>query len=554
MNGSALAKRVSFIIVSFVIVAFAQPAWISWLGPIAAMAGYAFFWKAAQSFHSSFRVFILSVLWFAAVQLVQLSWMTSIKYQGFYILVLYGFLALALGVQFGLLSLVVLSKASLKFSKICAVAALWTLLEWSRFFVLCGFSFNCVGLSLTSYSTSMQFAGVFGVLGLSFFVIFTNLLLLAAWNTPKSLMRWTSFAASACFPYLFGHFYISYQESHKEQSPHALHIALVQPGMLPSQKIPLKPYLSEFVPLFDQWKLLLRSLSPLQHKPVDLVALPEAVVPLSEDVPLYPLQTVLQVFEDEKFVIHDQQLPPLKPPYAMRRDGVWFVSNAFWAQLISNCLMSDVIAGFDTQERATKKNYNSAFFFKPYATKMDRYDKRILLPLAEYIPWNFLKVFTKSYGIVDFFTQGKEAKVFLSKLPIGVTICYEEMFSEIVRESVHKGSYLQLNLTNDGWYPNSKLALQHFTHSKIRAVETGSFLLRACNTGVTAIVDPMGRQVATLGHDEKSFQISSGILYEEITPFRNKTLYLLWGDAGIIALSLLMIVWYLRPREEGLVF
>ena len=116
-------------LLSWTIVAFGQPAWVPILAPFAACIGYALFWRNLSQFSSNQTKFIYSSFWFLCVQLIQLSWMTSIEFQGLYILAVYAILCVALGLQFGVISILVGRIPHV------AVAALWTLLEWSRLYV-----------------------------------------------------------------------------------------------------------------------------------------------------------------------------------------------------------------------------------------------------------------------------------------------------------------------------------------------------------------------------------------------------------------------------------
>src|SRR5688572_22297331 len=114
--------RFTFLFVlSFLLVALGQPAFYPYFGALAAAGGYALFWIALQKMAR--RRFLVASVWFALTQLVQLSWMTSYEYVGIYILFLYLFLAFALGVQFGFLTLFLpLEKEPLSFWRIFALA------------------------------------------------------------------------------------------------------------------------------------------------------------------------------------------------------------------------------------------------------------------------------------------------------------------------------------------------------------------------------------------------------------------------------------------------
>ena len=85
-------------------VALGQPARIGWLSALAAVLGLALFFHAVPSTFTRKQRFAAGACWFAAVQCIQLSWMTSIEYQGYYILAVYLFIVLWVGAQFGVLT------------------------------------------------------------------------------------------------------------------------------------------------------------------------------------------------------------------------------------------------------------------------------------------------------------------------------------------------------------------------------------------------------------------------------------------------------------------
>jgi len=109
-----MISAIFFFFISFGLVAFGQPAWFPWLSPLSAALGYALFWNALLELpFRRFSKVCTAVVWYTAVQLIQLSWMTSTEYHGFYILAVYAFLALWLGVQFGVVTFFLTSKEPL---------------------------------------------------------------------------------------------------------------------------------------------------------------------------------------------------------------------------------------------------------------------------------------------------------------------------------------------------------------------------------------------------------------------------------------------------------
>ncbi|NRA91006.1 MAG: apolipoprotein N-acyltransferase, partial [Simkaniaceae bacterium] len=222
---------------------------------------------------------------------------------------------------------------------------------------------------------------------------------------------------------------------------------------------------------------------------------------------------------------------------------------AFWAQAIADYYESELVLGLDSKD--DRAHYNAAFHFSPFGKKViSRYEKRVLLPLAEYLPFSFLKPLVARYGITGFFNHGKDPKVVGEKHPMSLSVCYEECFPHIIREGRIKGAKLFVNVTNDGWYPYSKLPEQHFIHGRIRAIENGAPLLRACNTGVTAGVDRFGRTVAKFVDHEGRFELKKGALFVHMDLSSHQTLYTFWGDGCIVLVSSLFLAFLFSFRNE----
>ncbi len=519
-------------IFSLVLVAFGQPGWIPHLAPFAAACGYALFWRAFLVFPSFKKRFWVAVVWFALVQSVQLSWMTSFEYQGIYILFVYAFLAFALGVQFGFISLLIPKEGGLRVSRCLMLASVWVLFEWIRYHVVCGFTFNPTGLALGGNSLSLQFAAIFGVLGLSFWVMLTNGL---AFNVlrKKSLFPWVVVAA---VPYLFGWGHISFHQSRLNWAP-KLNVVLIQPGLLPSEKVPLSGHLSSFIPPVEQWRRIFSLVKEAKLKTNDLVALPEAALPFLVDQPVYPLTLADQIIHEE---LGPYTLPPFEPPFAAMHEGRVFVTNAFFVQAIANYLRSEVVSGFDGYDPLENKHFNAAYHFIPFSKKVERYDKRMLMPVAEYLPYKWTRKLAAAYGITQFFEPGAKAKVFQGKVPFSVSICYDETFPHLVREGRLNGSTLLVTVTNDNWYPESRLPKQHFDLGRLRTVENGAPLVRACNSGITGGVDSLGRVVSKLGHGGSSDWMAGSIAFQ-ISTYHYETPYFFWGNSGILILVFFLI-------------
>jgi apolipoprotein N-acyltransferase len=517
-------------LVSLGVVALGQPALFPLLAPIAAVCGYALIWRVLLAVPTRAQRFWVATLWYSGVQGIQLFWLTSLtdEYRGGLILAGYGILTVWLGVQFGLLSLFLPGKKEDKLSipLILAITSCWTLIEWSRLYILCGFSLNPAGMALTAWAVPLQFASVLGILGLSFWVILVNLVALKTWMEAFRLKTVFALVALALVPYAFGFSRLVFHQSAETTHP-TFTVALVQTGLLVSEKTPVTGRFGQFIHPIDQWRRMFSDLKVEKRTQFDLIVLPEAVVPFGAESLLYDAQQVVALFQKEFGESALQHLAPLQFPFAGQKEGEWRVSNAFFAQSLANLFQAEVVAGLDSEDKQVNKSFNAAFHFIPQRVEVSRYEKRILLPFAESIPFNCFRHVAAQYGLTAFFEPGVEAKVFHHRIPLSVSICYEETFGELMRQGRQKGAELFVNVTNDNWYPQSRLPEYHFFHGRVRAVENGVPLMRACNTGVTAAVDSLGRIVARLDADR-------GVLSVICSSYHIKTLYAVLGDVFLI--------------------
>ena len=118
------------------------------------------------------------------------------------------------------------------------------------------------------------------------------------------------------------------------------------------------------------------------------------------------------------------------------------MTNLFFAQAIADHFQAHLVIGLDDLEKESRNCYSAAFSLNPDTKIPMRYEKRVLVPLAEYLPFEWLRSWTASYGITEFFLHGKEAKVFQASYPYSVSICYEETFRHYARRAKQGGGAL----------------------------------------------------------------------------------------------------------------
>jgi apolipoprotein N-acyltransferase len=136
--------------------------------------------------------------------------------------------------------------------------------------------------------------------------------------------------------------------------------------------------------------------------------------------------------------------------------------------------------------------WNSIIAVNAQGRVVAHYDKRHLVPFGEYIPFRWLLPIERiAPGMGDFSVGHAGGVLEVPGIPVArPLICYEAIFPELANQT--RGSWL-LALTNDAWFGDSAGPYQHLAHARLRAVEQGIPLLRAANTGISAVVEPSGR-------------------------------------------------------------
>jgi len=143
---------------------------------------------------------------------------------------------------------------------------------------------------------------------------------------------------------------------------------------------------------------------------------------------------------------------------------------------------------------------NSAIVLGPTGLQLLQYDKIHLVPFGEYVPaWAFPGKIGKITAQVGDFVPGSEYRTASSpKGGIGVFICYEDIFPQLVRRLTPAGPGVLVTISDDSWYDDSPAAGQHLETARFRAIENRRYLLRATNDGITTVIDPYGRIVESL--------------------------------------------------------
>ena len=325
------------------------------------------------------------------------------------------------------------------------VPAIWTALEWLRSIGPYGVTGGGLGYSQTGFLPVLQIACFMGIYGISFLIVIFNEAIVEAYIEKKN---WGIGIAVILLTIalLFGFYRIRSFRDHGKP----LKIAVVQANIPQDVKLNFD-CAYELVDIHE-----LMSRKALTSRP-DIVVWPETAV-------------TTYLFESDKIL--------------SKIRGLFAGGNA--------CYL------IGTPYRKKDRIYNSVVAFSKNGRVIGRYDKQRLVPFGEYLPlrpFSFYllqenPMFTEDYN------SNEEARIIdLGIAKAGVVICFESTFPYLVRDKVKKGAQFILVATNDAWFFDSAAPYQHLQAARVRAVENGMYVVQAANTGISAIIDPLGRIV-----------------------------------------------------------
>lgn len=340
-----------------------------------------------------------------------------------------------------------------------AGASAWVAHEWVRERLFGGFGWNGLGVALHRDLPMIQIAEFTGVPGLSFLVVFANLMAVIVVRRiigeigPVFLkrVRW-EFSLSIALIVLVWAYGVR-QLWRNDLGPGVpLRVVAVQPNIPQTEKF--DPAMQERI--FSELAKL-TGLAAATRPAAQLVLWPESSTPRS-------------MFADD--------------------ESYHFVLAQ--ARALSGALL----LGSTEFDPDTLADYNIAALLTPRAGQPRIYRKMHLVPFGEYLPLR--PVFEPFCGelVPSDFRAGTEFTVFDlpdPRIRIAALICFEDTLGELTRRFVQKGAQALVNLTNDGWFAQSAAAEQHLANAVLRAVENRRPLIRCGNTGVTCAVDAYGR-------------------------------------------------------------
>jgi apolipoprotein N-acyltransferase len=199
--------------------------------------------------------------------------------------------------------------------------------------------------------------------------------------------------------------------------------------------------------------------------------------------------------------------------------------------------------------RPVTRAYNSIYVIDHDGTILSVYDKLHLVPFGEFLPFQSAMErlgFTQLTKVQGGFIPGARRKpIDLPRIPrVLPLICYEVVFPGDIAARDERPAWI-VNVTNDGWFGDSAGPYQHLQQARLRAIEEGLPIVRAANTGVSAVIDPLGRMVAQLGLG------TEGVLDASLPSAIGPTIYSRTGDIPAAVLAVLALAIALRRRGSS---
>lgn len=354
-------------------------------------------------------------------------------------------------------------KFQLSFVKrVIVFSLLWLGIELLRSYLFSGFAWNLIGYIWLFNDDLSQLSSIFGVYGMSLFAVFISALLTQCFDLPKnpraSAICLTAIVIFLIASYCYGHFRISQLPSVSYQADKKIRI--VQ-AAIKQEKL-------------DRYKNLQNF-----NKHIELTTAKD----------LKNIGVIIWSESSIPYILNDNQklISYLKSTILNEYDPI----------LISGGLR----AKFNQDDQNKLTNIFNSIFVLNHDGIIASYDKTHLVPFGEYMPFSsYLPFITKiANGEMDFSSGNRVKTIKTPNFSFIPLICYEVSFSTILSAAVRdQHPDLIINLTNDAWFGNSSGPYQHLDMAKMRAIEYGLPLIRAANTGISAIFNPLGQLIAKI--------------------------------------------------------
>ena len=413
--------------------------WLAWVAlvPFFIALNRAENWKGSAA-----NGFVFGIVFFG----VNLFWLTSLyRFVGGWIIL--GWVALVVFQTLFIVLFALGKRGCLCGAKAIMIPAMWVVAEWLRSSGPFGVTAGDLGYSQSLFLPVIQIASLTTVYGVSYLIAFFNFTL-AEWLEDRR--HWLGLTAAIMLilvSLVYGYKELGVKKIYSSQ----LRLAIVQPSIDQMDKMDIKKVLQNYL-IHEQ--LTRQAMAALP----DLIIWPETAL--------------------FTYLLHDPVLLPKVKQLAID-SRAWLVMG--------------------TPHYEGNKIYNSIISISPSGEVVSRYDKQRPVPFGEYLP--FRPILFPLLGSVGYYDQAFDANpqsknVMVGKYRLASAICFESTFPDFIGQRVKEGSDFILVVTNDSWFADSDAPYQHIEDGILRAVENRQYFVQAANTGISAVFDPYGREVA----------------------------------------------------------
>lgn len=377
---------------------------------------------------------------------------------------------------------------------LCVFPATWVLFEYIRSFLFDGFPFLFLGYSQVNNPLS-AFAPIFGVYGLSLIVTLMSgalVLLTRKVEASRKLIGMAIIVVSVGLGLAF------HNHHWTEPNSKPIKMSLVQ-GNIPQQ---MKWNPNQLMTIINSYLQLTQ-----QHWSSRIIVWPEAAVPFFPD-------QLPNFFED----LNNQ---------AKRHHAT-------------------VVVGAPLLDKRSQQYFNGLMLL---GDSSGTYRKRHLVPFGEFIPLKsvFGRIMKKLNVPMAGLSPGPQAQppLLIDGIPIAAFICYETAFPiESLREM--QGKQLAINIVDDAWFGHSFAAAQQLQMTQMRALETGRYMAVTANTGITAMINPLGNITQRLPIDTKAVLTTDATAMTGKTPLMRMNYYPVW-----FAMLIMLLLSILHKKRDN---
>lgn len=397
--------------------------------------------------------------------------------------------------------------------RIFAAAVFWVFTEWLRGFGPFAFGWGLLGHSLYAQPLLIQSADLWGVGGLSFGIAAFNALVYEGLRHRRGKgMGWLICVGVTFFAVLGTLFYSQRRLAEfTGRDGGSVRVGVVQANIEQDRK--WDP--AEVPHIFAKYLAMTENL--IRDKP-DVIIWPESALPVQIGDDVYYIARLREF-------VREAGIPLLFGSVVHEEEDVY---------------------------------YNAALLLDGQGRDVERYEKIHLVPFGEYLPVRGIMGRAARWVPLEDFTAGREMTVFEipgTEARFSVLVCFEDTVPYLSQRFTRQGADFLVNVTNDGWFSRSAAPVLHLQASVFRSVEQRRALVRAANTGVSAVITPAGR-ISTIisGHDGKKMMVE-GSFTAEVPLESADTFYRRHrrqGVAGLIAVTALLLIAATRQKRGPL--